>query len=375
MPKKQQPVPKRGVAEPPTSQVLIGPREGFIEDINSNVDFLKKRIKHSALKFKSFTVGRYTQTQIQIAYIEGIAEKEVLAEVIDKVSNIDIDGIIDSSYIADFLEPKNSLLYKVASMEEKPDIVSAKLLEGRIAILVDGSPIVLCIPHLFLENIQNSNDYYGSASGVSFKRMIRLLGGFIAIFLPGFYLALALYHLPIIPFDTLSSIANSGGNNLFPPILEMLFVLLLFDIISEATVIMPKQLGSTISIVAIFVLGDVAASVGLVSAPTILVVAISIITAYILPNLISQISLVRFILCIVGGLLGLFGLVICLVLLLIYTAGIDNFGSPYLAPFAPYIPADQKDAISKVPLPDMTTRPRSIPNINPTRSKKPKEAK
>lgn len=366
--KKQPPAPpQRGLNEPPTGQVLLGPREGFVENIDTNIQFITKRLKHKDLKFIKLTVGKYTQTTVKIAYISSIAVKEVVDEVVSRIKKIKVDGIIDASYISESINPSRLSLYKAASSEEKPDIIASRLLEGRVAIFVDGSPVVLCVPHLFLENIQNSNDYYAGNMGVTLKRCIRLIGGFVAILLPGFFLAVALYHLPIIPLNTLSSIANSSGNNLFPPIVEMLIVIILFEIIYEATLIMPKHLGSATSIIAVLVVGEVAASIGLLSAPTVLVVAISGITMYIIPNMIAQISVFRFAFCLIGGFLGLYGLVAAMVMLIVYTAGIDNYGAPYLAPFAPYIAPDQKDALTKVPFPDMIERPQSIPNQNPIR--------
>ncbi len=359
--------PQRGLTEPPTGQVLLGPREGFVENIDTNIAFVKKRIKHQDFKLQTLTIGKYTQTKVVVAYIASIAEPTVVKDVVKRLKQIDCDGIIDSSYISESLNPDRIALYKAAAAEEKPDIITSRLLEGRVAIFVDGSPVVLTIPHLFLENIQNSNDYYSGNAGVTMKRTIRLLGSLIAILLPGFFLAVSLYHLSIIPLNTLESIANATENHLFPPIVEMIIVIILFEIIYEATLIMPKHLGSAISIIAVFVVGEVAATVGLLSAPTVLVVAISGITSYIMPNMIAQISVLRFIFCLIGGFLGLYGLVAAFIVLLVYTAGIDHYGAPYLAPFTPYIADDQKDALTKVPFPEMLERPRSIPNCNPIR--------
>ncbi|MBO4823617.1 MAG: spore germination protein [Clostridia bacterium] len=362
-------VPERSLTEPPTGQVLLGPREGFIESIDTNVALITKRIKSKDLKWVELTIGKYTQTKVLLGYIKSIADPSVVKAVRHRLQQINCDGIIDASYISEYLNPDPVALYATAAAEEKPDIVAARLLEGRIAILVDGSPVVLTIPHIFLENIQNSNDYYGGNAGVNLKRIIRLLGAFIAILLPGFFLAVSLYHLSIIPLNTLATIANATDNDLFPPIIEMIIVILLFEIIYEATLVMPKHLGSATSIIAVFVVGEVAASVGLLSAPTVLVVAISGITSYIMPNMIAQISVLRFIFCLVGGFLGLYGLVAGLVVLLVYTASLDSYGAPFLAPFAPYIADDQKDALEKVPFPEMIKRPQSIPNCNPIRQK------
>lgn len=368
--KKSSPqLPQRGLAEPPTGQVLLGPREGFVENIGTNLALLQKRIKHKDLHLENLTIGKYTQTQVTVAYIKTIADPTVIKDVITRLKKINCDGIIDSSYISESLNPDRIALYKAAAAEEKPDIIASRLLEGRVAIFVDGSPAVLTIPHLFLENIQNSNDYYSGNAGVTLKRTIRLIGSLIAILLPGFFLAVSLYHLPIMPLKTLESIAKATVNDLFPPIIEMIIVILLFEIIYEATLIMPKHLGSAISIIAVFVVGEVASTVGLLSAPTVLVVAISGITSYIMPNMIAQISVLRLIFCFIGGFLGLYGLVAGFIVLLVYTAGIDHYGAPYLAPFTPYIEDDQKDALNKVPFSEMIERPRSIPNRNPIRQR------
>ena len=365
----QNATPERSLTEPPTGQVLLGPREGFVEGIDTNLALITKRIKSKDLKCVELTIGRYTQTKVILCYIHTIADPMVVKAVLQRLKQIDCDGIIDSSYLSECLNPDRVALYSATGSEEKPDAVVARLLEGRVAILVDGSPVVLTIPHIFLENVQNSNDYYSGNAGVTLKRIIRLMGAFIAILLPGFFLAVSLYHLSIIPLNTLAAIANATDNDLFPPIIEMIIVILLFEIIYEATLVMPKHLGSATSIIAVFVVGEVAASVGLLSAPTVLVVAISGITSYIMPNMISQTSVLRFIFCIVGGFLGLYGLVAGFVILLVYTAGIDHYGAPYLAPFAPYISDDQKDALEKVPFPEMIKRPQSIPNCNPIRQK------
>ncbi|MBO4726452.1 MAG: spore germination protein [Clostridia bacterium] len=369
MAEKQTETPQRSITEPPTGQVLLGPREGFIENIDTNVSLVTKRIKSKDLKWVKLTIGRYTQTQVMLGYIDSIADQTVVKTVLTRLKKINCDGIVDTSYISESLNPDHVGLYNAAASEEKPDVVASRLLEGRIVILVDGSPVALTIPHIFLENVQNSNDYYGGNAGVKLKRTIRLIGALIAILLPGFFLAVSLYHLSIIPLKTLTSIANATENDLFPPIVEMILVIILFEIIYEATLVMPKHLGSATSIIAVFVVGEVASTVGLLSAPTVLVVAISGITSYIMPNMIAQISILRFIFCLVGGFLGLYGLVAGFIVLLVYTASIDHYGAPYLAPFAPYIADDQKDALDKVPFPEMIKRPQSIPNHNPIRQR------
>ena len=193
------PTPERSLTEPPTGQVLLGPREGFVESIDTNTALITKRIKSKDLCWVELTIGKYTQTKVKLGYIKTIADPEVVKTVLDRLRQIDCDGIIDSSYLSEALNPDPIALYAAAASEEKPDIVTARLLEGRVAILVDGSPVALTIPHIFLENVQNSNDYYGGNAGVTLKRIIRLLGAFIAILLPGFFLGTGDWFL-IMPY-------------------------------------------------------------------------------------------------------------------------------------------------------------------------------
>ena len=201
---------QRSLTEPPTGQVLLGPREGFVEDINTNIELITKRLKSRDLKIMDFTIGEYTHTKVKVVYLKSIADQAIVDEVVGRLKKIKVDGIIDASYISECLNPSRISLYKAVASEEKPDIITSRLLEGRIAIFTDGSPVVLAVPHLFLENVQNSNDYYGGNAGVTLKRTIRLVGALIATLLPGFFLAVVLYHLPIIPLDTLGAIANDA---------------------------------------------------------------------------------------------------------------------------------------------------------------------
>lgn len=359
--------PKRAVAEPPTSTVIKGPREGFIEDADDNISLIKKRIKKD-FKTIELQTGKYTQTKIIIAYVSSIADQKVIDKVKQRIEAIEIDGIIDSHYIAQFLQDEKVKLFRQVGSDEKPDIIASKLLEGRIAIIVDGSPIVLTVPYILFEDVQQSNDYYMLSSNVSLRRFIRIAGAFIAILGPGIYIAVQLYHYNIIPINLLITITNTTGNSPFSPMLETIFVLILFEILYEATLHMPKSMAGVTGIVGALVLGDTAVKAGLISPPAVLVSALSGITMYIIPDLAPQISLLRFAFALIGGVLGLFGIIITGLLLIIYLAGMDSYGSPYLAPYAPYIKEDTKDAVFKSGVRQMIKRPKSIPNINPTRA-------
>lgn len=364
------PVPgyeKRAISEPPTSAVVKGPREGFTEDLQTNLSMLRRRLKTPSFVVKKMSIGTQTNTQIAVVYLSSVADNAIVAAVVKKLSNIKIDGIIDSFYIEEFLQEKKNSIFKQVGSTEKPDVAVAKLLEGRIGIVVDGSPIVITVPYIFIEDLQSGEDYYSQPARATFLRIIRVFGILIGILLPGFYVATQIFHYRLLPINFLISLLDSVQGLAFPPLIEILFVLFIFDILNEASVRMPKHLGMALSIIGALVLGDTAVQAGLVSPPSILVVAISGITIYTVPDQVGTMSLIRLGLTIIGGIAGYYGLLLAFVFLFWYMCGLQNFGSPYLAPYAPNISQDKKDALIKAPLKNLTTRPKSIPNHNKKR--------
>ena len=362
-------LPKRSINEPPTQTVVKGPREGFIEHNDTNIALVVKRIKDKHLKLEHLVVGRRTQTKVAIAYIDDIADKKIVDKVIERISKINIDGIIDSYYLLQFLQNKRSWLFRQVGGDEKPDITAAKLLEGRIAIFVDGSPIVLSVPYILFEDIQNSDDYYTNAAGVSLRRFIRIVGAAASILLPGLYIAMMLYHYNIVPLKTLTILTSRAETVPFTPLVEVLIVLVLFEILYEAALRMPRHLGMATGLIGVLILGETAVVAGLVSPPAVLVAALSGIMMYIIPNLAPQISLLRFFFVLMGGILGLYGIVIGSIVLVVYMCGLDSYGAPLLSPYAPYNKNDVKDGIIKAEVRGQKTRPTSFPNINSTRCK------
>ena len=358
---------KRAIQEPPTSAVVKGPREGFIEDIHTNKALIRKRIKSKDLAILELQVGEETKTIVNILYMTNIADKKIVESVKQRIESIDIDGILDSFYISQFLQKRKDKFFKRVGTTEKPDIAVSKLLEGRIAILVDGSPIVLTVPFLLFEDMQSVEDYYDIPAKATFSRFIRFFGIFISILLPGLYVALESYHYKVLPINFLINLLGSLENLSLPPMLEILFVIFLFDILNEASVRMPKQLGMALSIIGALILGDTAVQAGIISSPSIVVVAISGITLYIIPDQVPETSILRSIFTVVGGIAGFYGLLCASIVLAVYLISVTSFGSPYLAPYAPSVREDKKDGIIKAPLTDMKTRPFSISGKNKTR--------
>jgi spore germination protein KA len=226
--------------------------------------------------------------------------------------------------------------------------------------LVDGSPIVLTVPFILFEDLQSVEDYYDIPAKATVSRFIRFFGIFISILLPGFYVALESYHYKVLPINFLINLLGSLENLSLPPMLEILFVIFLFDILNEASVRMPKQLGMALSIIGALILGDTAVSAGIISSPSIVVVAISGISLYIIPDQVPETAILRSLFTIIGGIAGFYGLLCGVIVLVVYIINITSFGSPYLAPYAPSIPSDKKDGLVVSSITDMNTRPYSI---------------
>ena len=361
--------PARMPAEPPTSSVIQGPREGFTEDIRTNITLIRRRFYNKNLVLKDLNVGRYSNTRITVAYLKGVANKDVVKEVVDKLNKIDVDGIIDSYYIIKYLEKHPRSLFKQVGSMEKPDIIAAKMLEGRVAIIVDGSPIVLTVPFLFFEEIQASNDYYNSYIYSSFIRIVRLLGIMIAVVIPGIYIALRIYHQNVIPIKFLITITNTTKGLPFTPFLEMLFISLLFQILYEVSLRLPSYLGLATSIVGALILGDTGVKAGLISPPGVIIVALAKIALYTIPEQAYQLTILQYLFLFVGGSMGMIGIVGLLVYLVIYLASLDSYGAPYLAPYAPRVYNDLEDGVFMEPTNSMKFRPQSFKNNNRKRQK------
>ncbi len=358
---------KRSVTEPPTSRVIKGPREGFVEDISTNLNLVRRRLKTTNIRIKEHYVGRQTHTQVSVVYLDGIAQNSVVEDVEKRIEAIDIDGVIDAYYIESFLEEKKLKFFKRIGNTEKPDIFCAKLLEGRVGILVDGSPIALTAPYVLFEDMQSSEDYYTIPAMATFARIMRLIGLFFALLMPGIYVALQSYNYRILPINFLITLLSSIEGLSIPPLIEMLVVLFLFEIITEASLQMPNALTMALSIIGALALGNTAVDAGIISPPSIVVVAVSSVALYIIPDQIAETRLLRILFTTLGGIIGLYGIIMLLIIVSTYMSSIKSFGVPYFAPFAPNIKSDLKDGFVKQPIENMKKRPRLVAGKNKIR--------
>ncbi len=358
---------QRVPAEPPTSPVIKGPRQGFTEDLKTNISLLRRRFYSSDLCLKQVEVGKLTKTKIMISYLDSVADKSIVKKVEKRLSEIEIDGVVDSYYILEFLQERPKSFFKQLGQSEKPDVVASKLLEGRIAIIVDGSPIVLTLPYIAIEGLQSSNDYYTNPYFSTFIRYVRMIGLILAVIVPGAYLALRLFHYNVIPTKFLITIADTTQSIPFTPFIELLFISLLFQILYEVSLRLPSYLGLATSIVGALILGETGVNAGLISPPGVIVVALSKIAAYTFPDEASEITVLQLIFLILGGSMGFLGIVGGVIYFINYLNQIDSYGAPYLAPYSPRISSDLKDALTKMPLTSMVNRPKSFKNVNERR--------
>lgn len=360
----------RAIGEPPTSSVMKGPREGFVEEIKTNTSMIRRRIKSPDLVMKSFQVGRYSATTVAVMYVHGIADENVVKTICEKIRKIDVDGVVDSAYVLSFIQTRKNSFFLQAGTSEKPDVVSAKLLEGRIAIVVDGSPIVVTLPYLVFEDVQDGYDYYSGDWRASMIRVFRFLGAMLTIFLPGVYIALQTYHFQLLPLKFLMTLMSATTNIPFPPAIEMLLVMTLFEILNQASIRMPRYFGISLSVVGAIVLGDTAVKAGLISSPSVLVVALSAIGIFCVPDQVGAMSILRFLFLCISAVMGFVGIIILALVIIAYLASLDNFGTPYLAPYAPRISPDLQDGLMKADSSSMELRPYSIPTANRRRIRK-----
>ncbi|WP_179876784.1 spore germination protein [Bacillus wiedmannii] len=366
---------ERAITEPTSQNVVRGPRDGFTESLQTNVSLIFRRIKNPKLQFEKKTIGEITRTEVGIIYINTIANPDVVKEIHQRIENIHMDGVQESSYIEAALTEENFTPFPTVYNTERPDIIVAGLLEGRVAIVVDGTPFVLLAPALFVQFLQSNEDYYQAAFIATCTRFLRYISFFFSMLMPGIFIALTCYHQEIIPSSLLISLASQRGGVPFPPVIEVILMEITFEILREAGIRLPRSIGSAVSIVGALVLGDAAVQAGIVSPATVIIVAFTGISNFVLPayNFSITVRLLRFVFLILGGVLGIFGLMIGIMALFIHLCDIRSFTVPYLFPYAPFNKESQKDALYRTPILNRKKRPKFLNFINKLRSKNPNQ--
>lgn len=352
--------PGRSVAEPPTQISVKGPREGFTEDIKINLGLVRKRLKSDKLKVKTLSVGKQSQTAVAICYIDGVCPKGLPERVEKEIKQNEIDIVPDSSYVAGFISERPSSLFKRNATCEKPDIFCAKISEGRVGIISDGSPIALTVPYMLVEDFQAAEDYYSVSYRATILRIIRFAAVLIGIILPAVYVSAQLFKIQLIPELLLLKIASSVAGIPLSPSVEIFLTLFVLEVLNEASIRMPKYVGLALSVVGALVLGDTAVKAGIISTPAVIIIAFSAICLYTVPDLVETSTTLRLIFLIVAGSLGTFGIVLAIAFIMCYLVTEQDYGVPLLSPYAPLIGRDMRDALYKSDLYTLGKRPKVL---------------
>ncbi len=357
---------QRSVDEPPSEAVVLGPREGFTENIRTNTSMIRRRIRTPKLKLESMKIGKLSKTEVIITYIEGIAEESLVKEVRKRLQQIDIDAIEDSGYIIEFIEEKPYSVFPQVLQTERPDRVVGNILEGRVGIIVENSPFGLVVPVTFFQMMDSPEDYYGRFMMASFIRSIRYLFLLIALLFPSIYIAVTTFHQELLPTNLLFSVAASREKVPFPAVVEALLMEITFEALREAGLRLPRPVGSTVSIVGALVIGQAAVEAGIVSAPLVIVVSITGIASFMFPSysMTGAIRLLRFLMMFLAALLGFYGILLGVFFILVHLVQLRSFGVPYLAPIAPFNFNDLKDLFIRAPWWKMDERPEQVGKRN-----------
>lgn len=352
----------RRVEEPQNEAVVRGPREGFTETLKTNVSLIRRRLKDPRLRVDPLQVGERTKTAVALVYVEDIAPKEIVREIADRIKAIKTDAVLETGYIEEFIEDSPWSPFPQMARTERPDSVTASLLEGRVAILVDGSPFALIAPVVFFQLLMAAEDYYERWVIGSFVRMLRITMFFLSLFLPSLYVAVTTFHQELLPTSLVLSIAAQREGVPFPAFVEALGMEIAFEMLREAGLRLPRTVGQAVSIVGALVIGEAAVSAGLVAPAMVIVVAATGIASFSAPayNLAISARLLRFPVLICTATLGLFGVGIAAALILAHLASLRSFGIPYMSPLAPFHGSDLKDIFVRAPWWGMWSRPRLV---------------
>lgn len=328
--------PERSLDEPDTDVQERGAREGFVENIKTNITLVRRRLCTVSFKVETAEVGKTGKARVAICYMSGKVSEATLFEIKRRISKIKVDTIYGASYLRRALDTKSKSMFTMVGFTERPDTFCAKLNEGKVGILVDGTPFALVVPILFIENFHELDDYQNRPYFASFIRIIRMTAFLISVFLPGMFVSVCLFHQELLPDDILYSIVVMESNTLFNITTEALIIHFIYEFVREAGIRMPKAVGHAVSIVGALVIGDAAVSAGLIGAPMLIVVALSAITSLVVSKLYEPTAVLRMGFIIIGGFFGLYGIMLGAAVLIVSLCNMSDYGVFYLSPLTPY---------------------------------------
>ncbi len=354
---------RRGIKEPEDERVLQGPREGFQEAALSNLAMIRRKLQTPDLCFEKITIGRRSATAVFICYLSSLTDKKLLADLKEKLNRIDIDGILDSNYLNEIINSGRFSLFKTCGTTERPDVAASKLLEGRIALVVDGTPMVLTLPYFFSENFQSDEDYYVNFLAGSKSRMLRCISFVVSFFVPALFIAIYTFHKELMPTSLAILISQLRGNVPFSPLSECLVLIFIFEVLKETGMRMAQGVGHALSIVGGLVVGQAAVDAGIISTPMLIVVALSGISGLMIPKLRVSIFYLRLIFITLAAMFGLFGMILGSFWLTAHIISLSTFNESYTIYLKKADFQSLKDVFIRAPWPKMIKRPEINSNI------------
>ncbi len=340
-------LPERSIDEPDTDVQEFGAREGFTENVKTNLTLVRKRLCSTDFKIEMQEIGEESKTRILICYMKGRAAEETVAEVKERLKGFNVDTLLAAGYLRKTLDTKRKSFFTMVGQTERPDTFVAKISEGKVGLLIDGTPFALFVPRLFIENFQTLDDYINRPFYAAFMRTVRLLSFLISAFLPGIFVSIGLFHQEILPDDMLYNIVLMESNTLFTLTAEALIIHFIYETVREAGLRMPKSIGHAVSIVGALVIGDAAVTAGLIGAPMLIIVAMTAICSLVSSDLYQPVAVLRIAFIIIGGFSGLYGITIGAAALIINLCSMNDYGVPFLAPISPFNKTLLRDGIAR----------------------------
>lgn len=326
---------KRTTGEPTNESDIKGAKECFTEILNDNKAILHRRIKSPKLKMKQLKIGGAVKTSVAVCYIDSVADARLVADVENRILSAPIDDLCDYGELSAFLDTDIKTLFTAVGNTERPDTLCSKLNEGRVAVLVDGSPYAVYVPYLFTDSFSTVDDYNNRPFYATFNRILKYFSFVISVILPGFYVAVGTYHQELLPSSLMYTIAAAENSTPFSLMQESIMVLILYEIMREAGLRLPKAIGHAVSIIGALVIGDAVVNAGLVGAPMLVVVAVTAIASYVIYPLYESISVMRIIFILLGGITGVYGVILGVCMLCVNITAISPYGVPYSSPISP----------------------------------------
>jgi spore germination protein KA len=353
----------RGISEPSSEGNIRGSYDGFVETVRTNMSLVRRRIKSPLLQFDLFSVTTKSNVDVIIAYLDDRVPKKLVNDIKKKLQNMELETILGSGYIEPYLNDTKLSMFSGVSVTERPDVFCAKLLEGRVGLLIDGTPFAIVIPSLFIENFQTLDDYNFRPYFATFLRWIRYGAFLMAAYLPALYVAIVTFHPELFNHTLLVTLAVAEEQEPLPLVAEVIISLLSYEVIKEAAVRLPKAVGGAVSLVGGLIIGDAAVSAGIISNPLLLICAISVTASFVVPELNQPITVLRIVSVIAGGVSGLYGIALIAAVMTVNICSLENYGVPVMSPVSPFTPAAMRDVLVRIGFKKLAVKNATVENL------------